>query len=474
MRGGFATVHSTCLATLGESVAGAGVPRYLQAMDTRVLAPILAVLGTGICLASAGTVRAPTRADERNEAIVVASVLPTTQATTTAAEPVDALAVAAPTTSQKPKPDVCPWCKGDAEAMAKAGVVSHGPVPIATWTSDQLVSRLPASQWIVLETAHLRFASSLPAIEVELADQARVQAELDRLRAVLPNVPAKVKKLDPWLRLHLIAMKSEEFHARFQKLIGVTDADFPESRQHDKPYMGDGKFLGEKDKFEIVLHANRATHNLFTKDFCGAEVTGALRWHFPKVHKMLASIPCEDPDLKKDKTLYPHVVHNLSHLFFCAYKHFSYDPPTWIDEGIALAMEKEIDPRAATNEGEEGSFVDRVAPPNWGEEVRKMIGRGRQKSLAELMYVKETGAMDPDALYTSWSMTRFLIEEHPEKLATILGGLKGQLDANGIPTGDDLPGLQRRLFKDVGGWTPQSFDEQWKAWATRPPPPPAK
>lgn len=447
-------------------------------MDARVLAPIFLALGLAVCLASAGTAQAPAAwRDARGRTTVTADALPADGAGTierSGPDPAvtEPLAVAAttaePATAQKPKPDVCPWCKNDPEAMKKAGIVSHGPTPIATWTTDVLPERLPASQWIVLETPHIRFVSSLPAIEVELADQARVQAELERLRAVLPNVPLKVKKLDPWLRLHLIAMKGEEFYARFQKLLAVTDADFPESRQFDKPYMGDGRFLGEKDKFEVVLHAARATHNLFTKDFCGAQVTGALRWHFPKLHKMLASIPCEDPDLKKDKTLFPHVVHNLSHLFFCAYKHFSYDPPTWIDEGLALAMEKEIDPRAATNEGEEGSYVDRVAPPNWSEEVRKMIARGRHKSLAELMYVKETGALDADALYTCWSMTRFLIEEHPDELAKILAGLKGQLDEKGFPTGNDLPSLQRRYFKDVGGWTPQSFDEVWKAWATRP------
>lgn len=379
-----------------------------------------------------------------------------------------------PAFAQKAKVDLCPWCKNDPETMKKAGVVSHGPMPVGPWTSSELAGKLPTSQWIVLETAHLRWASSLPAIEVELAEQERVRAELDRLRAVLPGVPVKVKTLDPWLRLHLIALKGEEFYARFQKLLAVTDADFPEARTADGPYMGDGRFLGEKEKFEVVLHATHAAHNLFTREFSGARVTGALRWHFPVAHKMLASIPCEDPDLKKDRWLFPHVVHNLSHLFFCAYKHFSYDPPTWIDEGLALAMEKEIDPRSATNEGEEGTFRDRVAPPDWSDQVRKMILRGKQSKVAELMYVTETGALDPNDLYTCWSVARFMIEEHPNEWAKILGGLKGQLDAAGFSNGSDMPGLQRKLMKDVLQWTPQMFDEHWVAWASRPPPAPVK
>ncbi len=366
--------------------------------------------------------------------------------------------------AQKSKADVCPWCKNDPDTMKTAGVVSHGPMPIGPWSSADLPAKLPASQWIALETPHMRFASSLPATEVELADQARVKSELDRLRVVLPAVPVKPKTLDPWLRLHLIAMKSEEFYARFQRLLGVTDADFPESRSATGPFMGDGRFLGEKEKFEVVLHSSRVTHNLFTKEFTGAQVTGALRWHFPTTHKLLASIPCEDPDLKKDRWLFPHVVHNLSHLYLCAYKHFSYDPPTWLDEGLALAMEKEIEPKSATNEGEEGTYRDRVAPADWSAQARKMIATGDHWKTANLMRIREVGELTPDALCTSWSMTRFLIEEHPRELAALLGGLKGQLDAQGFPNGSDMPGIQRKLLKEIFDWTPQTLDEKWVEW----------
>lgn len=385
-----------------------------------------------------------------------------------------AAASSAPSPSvEKPKTDVCPWCKNDAETMKRAGVVSHGPMPIGPWSSTDLPTKLPTSQWVTLETAHMRFASSLPPIDVELADQARVRAELDQLRALLPSVPVKPRTLDPWLRLHLIAMKSEAFYLRFQAVLDVKDEDFPESRTATGPFMGDGRFLGEKDKFEVVLHATRATHNMFTREFAGTQVTGALRFHFPDAHKLLVSIPCED-EFKKDRWLFPHVAHNLSHLYFCAYKHFSYDPPTWIDEGLALAMEKEIEPRSTTNEGEEGTYNDRKSPPDWPVEVRKMIAGGDHVKMSELMRIREVGELSPHALYTSWSMTRYMLEKRPQDLAKFLGGLKGQLDAQGFPTGSDLPGLQRKLLKEIFEATPQSFDEMWVAWASAPPIPAGK
>jgi hypothetical protein len=378
------------------------------------------------------------------------------------------LVTAAPLPAQKAKAATCPWCKEDPALMKAAGIVSHGPMPVGTMTSAELARDLPASQWIFLETAHIRWASSLPEQKVDLEERARVEAELARLRAVLPGVPKEVKKLDPWLRLHLIAMKGEEFYARFQQVLRVSDADFSDERKADGPFMGAGRFLGEKDKFELVLHGNRATHQLFTKEFSGAAVTNALRWHFPGQHKMLGSLPCEDPDLRQDRWLFPHVAHVLSHLMLCAYKHFSYDPPVWLDEGLALCMEKEIEPRATTNEGEEGSYRDDRYPADWKDAVQKMLARGRQKTLAELLYVKEVGALDREALFTCWSMVRFLLDTQPEGLAKLLGGVKGQLDAKGYPSGNDLPGLQRKLFKELFGWAPAAFDEVWRAWAAAP------
>jgi hypothetical protein len=386
------------------------------------------------------------------------------------ASPETAAFSSAATPAQKTEPGTCPWCRSDPALMAAAGVVSHGPMPIGSISSERLAQDLPAASWIFLETAHLRWASSLGEEKVDRDDKERIEAELARLRGALPSVPKEPRTLDPWLRLHLFAMKGEEFYARFQRVLRVTDADFPAERSADGPFMGAGRFLGEKDKFEVVLHSRRATHHLFTRSFSGAQVTNALRWHFKQEHKLLASLPCEDSDLRRDRWLYPHVAHNLSHLFLCAYKHFSYDPPLWLDEGLALALEKEIDPRSTTNEGEEGSFRDALYPPDWLEAVRKMLARGRQPTLAELWQVKEVGALDREALFTCWSMVRYLLDERPEQLAKLLGGVKGQHDAQGIPSGSDLPGLQRWLFKELFGWTPLEFDEVWRAWAAAPRP----
>jgi hypothetical protein len=376
-----------------------------------------------------------------------------------------ASAFAAPQTKKRDE-GVCPWCKNEPALMKAAGVESHGPIAIAH-ASDAIVAQLAASQWVFVETAHLRIATCMGEDSVDQSDKGRVEAELARLRAVLPDVPAKVKRLDPWLRAHLLAMKCEELYARFQFLLRVTDADFPESRQPDGPYMGNGRFLGEKDKFEIVLHTTRASHVRFTESFSGVAVPDSFRWHFPSVHKLLVSVPAEDADLREDRWLFPHVAHNLSHLFFCAYKHFSYDPPAWLDEGLAQALEKEIEPESRTTEGEEGSLRDTKGPSDYFAAAKRLAASRDAPALAQLMHAKDFGSLGDEGSIVAWAIVRMLADEHGEAFARFLGGVKGQLDDKGYPSGADLSGLQRRLFKELWGWTPADVDAQWKDWIAR-------
>jgi len=380
---------------------------------------------------------------------------------------VSLLATAASPASVEPQKardqDACPYCKNDPELLAAAGLVSHGPIDFGPDGSQAIIDELPAAQWLFLESEHLRWASSLSSETVKMKDRERLEGELEILRGYFPEVPKKVKKLDPWLRIHLLALRGERFYARFQELLRVTDADFPESRQEEGPYMGDGKYLGEKGKFEVIVHVNRATHKQFTSDHMGVAVTDSLRWHF-KSHKMLVSVPAADPDIRYDQYLYPHIVHNLSHLFLCAYKHFSYDPPIWLDEGLAHCMEQEINHEFHTLDGEEGSMPDNKGPGDWDAELERLARKGRVTPFARLIRIQAFGDLTQDDHVSAYGMMRFLIDERPEELAAFLGAIKGQLDEQGYPSGADLRGLQRKQLQELFGWTPADLDRAYLAW----------
>jgi hypothetical protein len=362
------------------------------------------------------------------------------------------------------KDDVCPWCQNDPERLKILRAVSHGPFPVAKTTSTELPEQLPGNDWVFLETEHLRLSSNLPPQALSRKDYKKVERYFIELNELIPDIPKKPRKLDPWLRIHLMAIRAEEFYERFQKVLQVTDDDFSASRMNETEYMGGGKYLGEKDKFELVFHSRRKTHRRFTLDQIGFDVTDALRWHFSPQHKMMASIPAEDGDLVSDTWLFPHTAHLLSHLFLCAYKDFAYDPPIWIDEGLAHVMEREIEAISTTIDGDEGTGPHRGDRLDWRGKDVQLVKRKKAPSVAAMWRLNSFSDMNLDMHATAWSMARFLLTKYPDEFARFLGGIKGQLDERGIPTGADLPGLQRKLFREIWDWSPADFDAAWQAW----------
>lgn len=350
--------------------------------------------------------------------------------------------------------------------MKALGLVSWGPLdfgPTKIGGSAGVEQQLPMVDWLFLETEHFRWASSLVSETLKTDDRARLEPYFERLRAVGIKLHARPKKMGPRLRLVLMAMRAEDLYARFLVLIDHEDGDFPDKRLNEGEYLGNGRYLGEAEKFELIVHRTAQSHYMFTEDHMGAAVTGSLRWHFRDPHKLFASVPASDSDLRKDRWLWPHIAHNLGHMFFAAYKHFSYQPPVWIDEGLALMLEREAEATSITTEGEEGTMNEDVRSSDWKKEMRKIASKGSPR-LAELFQHNTLGSLSELDAASCWSRAVFLATEKPKEFAALLGGIKGQLDEEGYPTGRDLVGLQRKLFAEVFGWTSAQFDEAYFAW----------
>lgn len=354
----------------------------------------------------------------------------------------------------------------DPEVMAALGIESWAPTglgPTQLGGSAGLEESLAMAEWLFIETAHFRWASSCGSDTLKTEDRERLEPYFVVLREHGVPVPKRPKSLSPRLRLLLMALRGEELYQRFLDLIGHAEGDFPDKRQAEGPYMGNGRYLGEADKFELIVHANRETHRVFTLDHMGASVTGSLRWHFKDPHKLFASVPASDSDLRKDRWLWPHIAHNLGHMFLAAYKHFSYQPPVWLDEGLALMLEREAEATSITTEGEEGTLNEDVRSSDWKSKLRK-IKSSEEPRIATLMTYQTLGVLTEQEAASCWSRVRFLTDEHPEAFAIFLGAIKGQLDAEGYPTGRDLPALQRTIWKEHFQWTPQEFDAAYFAW----------
>ena len=357
--------------------------------------------------------------------------------------------------------------KAQAAPLSDLGVVSRSPQPIGDPELGPFNERFKGEEWQHLETAHFRITSSLPKMKLSAKERKRLAVEIERLAPCFPELGSKPKALPPEVYIVLIGVRLEQLYANFQALAQVDDEAFPASRAAQKgqgEYMGDGPYLGEREKFEVVLHDRRIDHTDFTRWQQGMKANDTVRWHNRAPSKLVVSMPCVDGDLREDRWLWPHLAHNVAHMMFDGFKFFAYDPPLWLSEGMALWFEKRIEPRSFTRDGGEGVFFEPDRSSDWADDARKLAKRSKHTPVATLMAARRPDDLDKAANVTAWSITKFLIEEHPDNYAKLIGAVKGQLDERGYPSGSDLKGLQRSKLREHWSWTPIQLEEAWLAW----------
>lgn len=357
----------------------------------------------------------------------------------------------------------------DARPLTELGVVSQSAQPIGDPGLGPFAERYDEKGWLHLETTHFRIASSLGKIKLSAKEKKRLAAELEELLPYFPELGPKPKSLPPEVYLVLIGVRLEKLYAEFQRIAQVEDKDFPASRAAQNgrgKYMGDGPYLGEREKYEVVLHRRRIDHTDFVTWQRGIKANDTVRWHNRKPSKLVVSMPCVDSDLTQDRWLWPHLAHNVAHMMFDGYKFFAYDPPLWMSEGLALYLEKRIEPMSFTRDGGEGVFFEPDRSSDWSKDALKLVKREKHASVPSLLAARGPDDLDKAANITAWSITTFLIEEHPDEYAKLIGAVKGQLDERGYPSGADMKGVQRRELMKHLDWSPLQLEAAWLEWVT--------
>lgn len=369
---------------------------------------------------------------------------------------------------RKNDPTLCPWCKGDAETMKKAGIVSHGDFAFGKEEKTLKVDAVLATcdiKWI--ETRHFEIGFALGPQKVKQEEKEKIRGELAKLQAVLPSVDPKSKILDPWLRAHLFAQRCEEIYARVSEILGVKDEQFPQPNHvfdGTTPYMGTGPHLGQSGKYEVLIVPAEANLMQYLQNQFGLLTKKTQRWNYNAADTLSVTIHCTDEGLREDEGLHGHLGFNLAINLFDGFKHYSYDTPIWIREGLAHVIEREIGPRFNSFDSAEGGIAQTTRKEKWEPEVRKLVNGGKVPRMAELMSMKEYSDLTLDRHYTTWSMVQYLVKQKPAEFAKFCGGLKARLNAQNIPDGGNMPEVHRELFKTHLGMTYADFDRVWAEW----------
>ncbi len=377
-----------------------------------------------------------------------------------------ALCLAPQAMAQRGRDKGCPWCKDDPKVLEAAGLVGHGKMPFGKNDSEEIKAFLSYTDPIFLESAHFRVASTLEEFTIPERQWKQYAAELEGLRRKLPTMPKRLKTLDPWLRLHLYAERCEQRFARFLEIIDRKESDFPPKRIFGQKYMGEGAYLGMKEKFEVFLHKDIRAFTDYLREHSGSTVKKTKREHYVSRGALGVVIPAMG-DLRDDENLHAHLSHNLGHNFLLGYKHYSYEPPLWIEEGFAHVFEKEVSPEYNSFDSEEAAIGEMYQGSNWYEGVLKALDRGKAASLADLMHKKGFSDLGKEDHLIAWSKVEFLMSQHPKAWAKLLDVLRGRVDDQGYTDGGNLLDVQRDFFRDEFSWSFADFDREWEKWVRK-------
>jgi len=380
-----------------------------------------------------------------------------------------ALVVPAAARAQRAGPDVCPWCENDPQRLDAAGLVSHGPFPFAGKTSKAVQEHVSYARILWLESRHHRIGSLLEEYTVPERDAKFVRAELTELKEFFPKIDVRTRRLDPWLRLHIYAMRAEKFYQTFLDLLGLEDKDFPDGAsphvlETGRKYMGEGPYLGEKEKFEVYLAETLSQYRDVVGGFFGLGTRKPQRWNLIQHDALWFGLWAQEPNLNSDIAVYCCLVHNLAHNYLDGFKHYSYDLPVWLTEGLGHWAQREVHPAYVNYDTIEGSAPFRQNGEGWPGDVRRLLIKGRAATLAELGRKHSFAELSYEDHLVTWSKIDFLIATDRSKFGRFLDRMKGRLDPEGLPLSAGLVDEQRTALQEVYGWTLYDFEEAWKAY----------
>ena len=165
-----------------------------------------------------------------------------------------------------------------------------------------------------------------------------------------------------------------------------------------------------------------------------------------------------------DAAMHNHVAFNLAINMLDAYKHYSYETPIWIREGLAHFMEREISPDYNSFDSSEGAVAEMTRETKWEPEVRKLIAAGKAIRMAELIALKDYSGLTLEHHYTTWSMVDWLVKTNPDGFACLNDRLHGITDERGITDGSGMSDRHREAVRECLGMSYPELDAAWEAW----------
>ena len=368
---------------------------------------------------------------------------------------------------------VDPYTRGKPELLERAGYVSFGPFQIAQGIETPEVEEVLGGLRVLwVETAHFRLGSLLHAYRrgTDDLEEKKLSDELARLAKRLPRVRKDVRELDPWLRMHLNALRLEEQYADFQARAGVSDADFARrigSAEKSGPDMGTGPYLGNERKFVVLITEQHAQLQRFARRWIGPTESSWYRANLPGGAWFfgVAAEVSRKMGTPLDSALHGLFASGLAYEMCDGFRGRNRIQPLWLKHGIGLDYARRAEPRWCI-------YVprDSLEPDDrtwrWEERLSALVANRFVATWEEMLAWKDGDELEARHHMTAWSRVAWLAETDPAALENLLRQVSEPPAPGGSAVRDDA-GDHARALAAAYGKTPAQLDEAWRKWVAR-------
>ncbi len=385
-----------------------------------------------------------------------------------------------------------PYTENDPEAMKAAGYVRFGPFHFADeHTTDGVEETLGGVPLLWVETEHFKIGSSLDelAVPTERLDKKLLLADLKRLKAKLPSVKSKPKVLDPWLRLHLYAMRLEELYASFLDAFGLEDATpvrvayeasatkaaetarAPGVMDPNLP-IGAGPYLGMQGKLAVLLVQKGSSLSRYTAAFCGEAFETSYRNYFQKSDSFFFGLSFEslEGSYARDAAFHYGVVFGMIQNFADGYQGFTHNGSLWWTLGLARWFARGMDDRFLLYTSPPGAAIRRSDDDReWEPKVRGRVEHDFFPSTDEMLEWRTYEELKFAEHMILWSRVDFVMSLDDGKPAAFLNAVQAPVpwDTGGKPRADAIREQLVGAFQAGLGMSTAEFDVAWAEYVLK-------
>jgi hypothetical protein len=380
------------------------------------------------------------------------------------------VAAAGPAAAQKEgkppelPPPVDPYTGGEREALDRAGYVSFGPFQFGDGHSSAKVEEVLGFPLVWVETAHFKLGSSLekyPLKDAEPDEREKLRDELARLREKLPAVKTKPRELDSWLRLHLFAMRLEELYADFAGRFAA-GVEFPAAGA-EPGNLGRGPYLGQPDKFSVLLFERESTYGRFSAHFLGQTLRVPIRHNFHTTGSLFYGM-CVDPlegGYASDTAVHCSVVAGVVHNLVDGFRYYGHDPPLWWREGLGHFYSRRIHGRWNVFTGKDDGRIEDEDAWEWEPRVHGRVKFGVFPAWAEMLAWSDPAVLTRADHMIAWSRIEYLLGREGTGAAAFMMAVKEPRTPGTRPAPETVLERQRQALAAAWGATPEELEQAW-------------